>query len=166
MQFTNELSLHSPPTPGTLDHPTTTISLTHKVPNGKRTLKLPVEVFTTNPDFDKHGITFLILPDELKAKLSILQTLPYTSIVDLEAVSEARLALEAWYHEAIVSCKNYNLRHIIVRDSHANPELLTRKPLAVQKPGPSFHIDADHTELVNLWLPLEDTPLSDYLFGE
>ena len=62
-------------------------------------------------------------------------------------------------------CRKYIIRHLIVRNSHASRGLMTRKQLPVQKPGQHFHIDQDHSDLVNIWLPLTSEPLTDFQLG-
>ena len=50
-----------------------------------------------------------------------------------------------------------------MRDTHAREGPLTRKTLPLQRPGRAFHIDSDHTDLVNVWLPCDE--ISDHQLG-
>ena len=73
--------------------------------------------------------------------------------------------VERWLHLKMPLCSKYIIRHLIVRNSHASRGLMTRKQLPVQKPGQHFHIDQEHSDLVNIWLPLTSEPLTDFQLG-
>ena len=145
----------------------TTITIKHKVPNGTRQLQLaahPCDSFRLETD----GVCILEMPPALCKQLEVLRQLPHVQEVEKRQVVQARLALEEWFHGQMPSCAHYFIRNVTVRDSHCETaELLNRKQLAVQRPGGAFHIDAEHTSLINLWLPLVDEheAVSDFQFG-
>ena len=171
------------PAPSTSSQPTSTIVLKHKVQNGARELKLATAPARADLEFARDGVAFVTLPPALLSRLSALRTLAHANeaAVDLEAFGSARAALEAWLNAWLPSASHaaaqgdesqpppppphHYLRHCIVRDTHPAEGAAARKTLPLQKPGKAFHIDSDHTDLVSVWLPLEDEPLSDHQLG-
>ena len=138
----------------------------HKVPNGLRTLTLATERCALDSfDFVRDGVTVLKLPRDIVEKLSILRSLPVDEEVDMVKVKEVKDMVERWLHLKMPLCSKYIIRHLIVRNSHASRGLMTRKQLPVQKPGQHFHIDQEHSDLVNIWLPLTSEPLTDFQLG-
>ena len=160
---------------------TSTITLKHKVQNGAREQCLATAAAASSDlDFARDGVAFVALPAELVPQLAVLQTLPHAEEqdVDFDAFVRARTALEAWLNAWLSRAagggeaaelrprpRHHYLRHCIVRDTHAREGPLTRKTLPLQRPGRAFHIDSDHTDLVNIWMPLGDAPLSDHQLG-
>ena len=116
-------------------------------------------------DFAKDGVAVRKLPSEIVEKLSMLQSLPVDDEVDMVKVKEVKDMLEQWLHLKMPLCVKYTIRHLIVRNSHAPRSLMTRKQLPVQKPGQYFHIDQEHSDLVNIWLPLTCEALTDFQLG-
>jgi len=147
-------------------------------------------------DFHRDGVTVLKLPpDILECVRGLLPAVGVcesgnsgthapnvdvaTTDVDVNAAAQRlRHVLEPWFHEVLpgihtttVCGGNYSLRHLILRNSHATVEQSARKQLPVQKPGAHFHVDQEHSDLVNIWLPLslslaEDAEgISDFHFG-
>ena len=145
---------------------TSTITVKHKVPNGLRKLTLATERCALDSfDFVRDGVTVLKVPRDIVAKLSILRSLPVDEEVDMVEVKEVKDMVERWLHLKMPLCSKYIIRHLIVRNSHASRGLMTRKQLPVQKPGQYFHIDQEHSDLVNIWLPLTSEPLTDFQLG-
>jgi hypothetical protein len=153
---------------------TSTITLKHKVQNGARQLRVRTTAISAL-DFAADGVAFVALPPAILPELSVLQTLVEAEEADLnfEAFTRARAALETWLNAWLPTATQQRehahlyLRHCIVRSTPAGhgPAGMQRKTLPLQRPGRAFHIDSDHTELVNIWLPLSDAPLSDNQLG-
>jgi hypothetical protein len=143
-----------------------TIIIKHKIPNGLRTLKLKTEGCELNQfSFEQDGVEIFKLPIAILEKIKLLQTLPTDNSFDMFEVKASKGLLEEWLHEVLPTCHEYSLRHLIVRNSSATKELMQRKQLPVQKPGQYFHIDQEHSDLVNIWLPLNEKPLTDFQLG-
>ena len=117
--------------------------------------------------FEKDGIELRKLPTELlEGPLAILRTLPSDTPPDFPATVAARLALEQWLHQAMPQyCKGYMARNVTVRHSSATESMQNRKQLSVQLPVSMFHVDAAHTPLINMWLPVGEHCVTDYQFG-
>lgn len=163
---------------------TSTIVLKHKVQNGARELRLATAPARADLQFARDGVAFVALPPALMPRLTALRVLAHAdeAAVDLEAFGTARAALEAWLNAWLPSASQvavahgdesqqqpphayHYLRHCIVRDTHPAEGAARRKTMPLQRPGKAFHIDSDHTDLVNIWLPLGDDPLSDHQLG-
>ena len=143
-----------------------TITIKHKIPNGLRTIKLRTKSCGPDSfDFERDGATILMLPPNIFEHLSMLLTLPLDDSFEMSTVKAIKPMLENWLHEQLPLCSKYSLRHLIVRNSHASKGLMNRKQLPVQKPGQFFHIDQEHSDLVNIWLPLTSEPLTDFQLG-
>ena len=142
-----------------------TITIKHKVPNGLRKMTLKTAKYQFN-DFKRDGVEIFKLPNAIIEKIQQFQTtLPLNNTFDITEVKTSKNLLEEWLHEILPICNKYSLRHLIVRNSNATKDLMHRKQLPVQKPGQFFHIDQEHSDLVNIWLPLTSEILTDFQLG-
>ena len=152
---------------------TATIGLKHKAARGGGMAKgtFPVnqrraESFSSF-SFEQDGVELRKLPLELlEGPLAVLRALPTDAAPDFPAVVAARVALQDWLQRSMPQyCDGYIARNVTVRHSSATESMRNRKQLSVQLPVSTFHVDATHTPLINMWLPVGDSPVTDYQFG-
>eukprot|EP00520_Triparma_pacifica_P011046 CAMPEP_0118657956 /NCGR_PEP_ID=MMETSP0785-20121206/14301_1 /TAXON_ID=91992 /ORGANISM="Bolidomonas pacifica, Strain CCMP 1866" /LENGTH=211 /DNA_ID=CAMNT_0006550921 /DNA_START=135 /DNA_END=767 /DNA_ORIENTATION=- len=122
-------------------------------------LTLPLCRRSTIPP-SPNGPKYHTLPQHLQPPLSALRNLIDPHYVDpSNTIPTARLNLESWYRS---HHPGYRLRHCIPR-SLPPPEPsqdvveAVRKSYPLQSPVLRFHIDSDHTDFVNLWIPFVNT---------
>ena len=148
--------------------PHATITIKHKAAQGGGIIKqmLPVQQRRETFTFLTDGIELHKLPTELlEGPLAILRTLPTDATPDFQAVVAARLILQDWLHQIMPQhCTGYIARNVTVRHSTATENMCQRKQLSVQLPVSIFHVDATHTPLINMWMPVGPNPITDYEF--
>jgi acetoin utilization deacetylase AcuC-like enzyme len=146
-----------------------TIKLKHKAAKNGGVVELTLPVYQRRKyfTFEEHGIELFKLPKNLlDGPLAVLRTLSTDLEPNFSAVVEARLALQNWLHNVMPQhSRGYIVRNVTVRHSSASDSMRRRKQLSVQLPVSTFHVDAIHTSLINMWLPISLCPITDYQFG-
>lgn len=131
-------------------------------------------------DSDKSSpvLSFHRLPETLINEIQVLQELvvddplhSFESCSMLDQIVQARLKLQAWFHETFPQYSHYKLRHIIPRSTRIHAvdgtnDNANKHLLAIQQPVQRFHTDSTHTDFVNIWLPLsKHEPITNHWLG-